>query len=470
MIKTIGGFTRDDATGALVVKGFGGPPRYLASFFGGDDTKGTVAMLATSDDGTNWLPYGPPVHTAVTPASLRDPCVIEYQGVLWMAYTHATFGLANTVFGLSKSIDGGLTWTRLTDVSVAGASAVMGGTIQTAWVDNWYIDDLGVPHLFLSVMIDPTFVGPVKRIETHPLDTTMTSWSAAVRCDSGLPTSSLDYSVTKIGSVYHGYFKDNTAERIVHATSSSYLGPWTVDNTDVFGMAQIEASNVFLLPDGITYRVTADHYLESPATGADQVTNPNADTWRYRFARSYYRDTTDFSTYTAVKELVGVGRFPRIRKIETVDISGLRLGARGSHLQIARASTGQSIPNGGAVSVATFDTVVEDSDGMFDLASRPSVAVVRVPGLYVLAGFAMFPAGAGAGSRFVQVTGNGFNLPGLSDKRPGVAGVDSHIPVSAPVRLRRGDELRVGLFQDSGGALVTSPDPAVTLFATRMDR
>lgn len=455
-----GGFVRDDVTGAIITAG---PTQgYLASMFTGDDQ--AKMQLAVSDDLDTWTPVGYSLAAPDPPATLRDPNLIEYGGKLWCAYTHTNYGIANDFFGLARSDNGGVTWTILADKSVANANTVMGGTIRAAWVDNWYLDDSGVPHLFISVTTDPTFAGPFKKIETHPLTTDMAgAWSTPVRCDTGLPASTLDYSVTKIGATYHLFVKDNTTERICHATGSSYLGPWTVDNTDVIGMAQVEASEVTMLPNG-TYRLTFDNYIHAPATGVDQIVNPDADGWRFRHARTGCRDSATLTGgWSAVKWLDGLNRFARIIQPRSVDITPLRRTQPGHSCLIARTGALNVLNN--TMTPVSFDTIVYDLDGMFTL-TRPGVAVCRVPGEYDVAGYVLWPPGGSGGDRFLQITGNNLDIAGLTSKLPNIAN-DVHQGVNWPLRLRRGDELRMQVFQNSGITLQPNPVVAPSMSISR---
>jgi hypothetical protein len=416
---------------------------YVGIYFGGDDTKGEQLTLAYSRDATNFIPVASPV--AGVPRS-RDQDIIDWQGYHVLAYTKApAFGVVSTGFGLMVSTDYMKTWTAKPDVSL---SSITG--IKRAWGPCW-VKDGAILRCYIGVSTTDSDAGPFSLYETHPLDTTFTSWSTPVAAGSGLPSSVFDFIARKVGSTWIALYKNNTTEFIERATSSSPTGPWTVTNTgDWMGHAAAlgtsppaaEGAHIETLPNGNT-RLWFDRYRIPP--GGD-----------YRAARTYYSDTSDpnlASGWSAPVISNGLGRHARVRKMPLP--AAFAMGAASPHLEVARLAT-WAAPNTYFTPIQ-WDYVDEDATGMFDASVDNTIATVRVGGLVTVSFNAVFLTGA-SGNVFAGVMFNESYDPGWTEKRSG-AGFDPAVSFSLKRRLRRGDRVSAAVQSDVARNLGTSPPP-----------
>ena len=118
----------------------------------------------------------------------------------------------------------------------------------------------------------------------------------------------------------------------------------------------------------------------------------------------------------------------------------------------------QSIPNN-AATVATLSTVVENNDGMADLANNR--IVIKTAGLYVLSGVAGFATNA-TGFRTASLLVGTTTV--ATDYRGANAWYSYASPSSSPVRLAVNDVVTLQVSQNSGAALNTN----VTIALTRL--
>jgi hypothetical protein len=436
-------------------------PQHLGVYFGGDDAMGTKLFLAVGNL-DRMTPVGAPVFTpTIGSAWCRDPDVEFWQGKYWLAFTHATFGQNVTGFGLAYSTDL-QNWTQMADVDM---SAAVGGAANRVWVDQWFIHpDTGQLHLFLSCTSGGD-AGNFTRYETHPTNSTATTWSAPVLCSSGLPTTTLDYSPIKDSSgTWHLFYKNNATERIGRATATSFLGPWSVQTADIFGNSwpSIEASFVIRRPGG-GYRLFFDRYVHPSFPG------------NFIHARTFYSDSSDLITWGTPQQHPNLGRHARVHEINGLDAAKLLASASSSFCELRRFAA-QTLANNTIVPIQ-FDQLPEDTDGMWsgtagsgsplDAAlsgNATPVANVRNGSVYTVTAHGIWLAGTG--DRYMEIDING--IPIITQKLTnGNVSIDSAFNVAQPLRLYRGDQVRLAMYQSSGGLLDTGTPPGVTLRLVR---
>jgi hypothetical protein len=437
------------------------PDQYLGVGFGGDDAAGAKPFLSVGGNLDRLTTVGAPIFTpTIGNAWCRDPDIEFWEGRYWLAFTHGTFGQALTGFGLAYSTDL-QNWTQVADINMSAA-----GTPNRVWVDQWFVNpDTGQLHLFLSCTSGGD-AGNFARWETHPLDSGATTWSAPVLCSVGLPTSTLDYSPIKDDSgLWHLFYKNNTTERIGRATSTTFLGPWTIQVADIFGNTwnHIEAAFVMRRPGG-GFRLFFDRYINPPSTTD------------YIHARTHYADSADLITWNTPKAHPNLARHSRVRRINGMDASRLLASATPSFCELRRFAA-QSLPNG-QITPIEFDQLPEDSDGMWSgvagsgnaldaplSGNATPVANVRNGGVYMLTAHGIWLAGTG--DRYIEIAINGTAV--ITQKiANGAISIDTAINLGQPLRLYRGDQVRLAMYQASGGALNTGTPPGVTLRLVRI--
>lgn len=124
---------------------------------------------------------------------------------------------------------------------------------------------------------------------------------------------------------------------------------------------------------------------------------------------------------------------------------------------IVERSTAQSIPNN-AVTAVTFDTaLINDYSAPLFTLGAPTLLTLTVPGLYSIKGYAAFNVN-GVGFRQIRIELNGTPVVIQSVANLGVAaGSEAHLNVTVDVYTNTTtDNVRMMLYQNSGGALSTS--------------
>lgn len=141
--------------------------RYVFATFPDTDWK---LYVGTSEDGVNFSSAQPgPVYSPPS-GSLRDPSIIKYGEWYYVCHTAGNFG-AVSYFSVAKSRDL-QSWTKVKDVSMAAAADSEGNPVQYTWAPEFFVDDDGSVHVFVSVTSFPGVdMSRGHRIhEIHPLD------------------------------------------------------------------------------------------------------------------------------------------------------------------------------------------------------------------------------------------------------------------------------------------------------------
>jgi hypothetical protein len=208
--------------------------------------------LLDSNDGKAWrlLNGGSSYHESTY--QFRDPSIFKHtDGYYYCAYTNNNFGgFSGNRIGIIKSTNK-TTWSFVTWITFTGAGI--------AWAPEWYVDSNNIPHLFVTLF--------GKIVETYPTNAAFTTWSTPVDITItgiiGLNRNPIDPFVVKIDSTYYLWYAKNGYNWVEYATSTSLLGPYTVqDSNNWAGWGPKEGECLQQLPNG-KWRI----YLE-PVLGA----------------------------------------------------------------------------------------------------------------------------------------------------------------------------------------------------------
>lgn len=223
---------------------------YVASAFRDTDES---LYIFVSDDGKTWSALHEDVFNPGT-EFVRDPSLIIREGTWWMVHTRGpaggAFGVTDS-FGVASSPNGEA-WTEVADVSLA---AITG--IDRAWAPQWFVDEDGTPHVFISVSTDDGATFTI--YETHPTNDAMTTWSAPV--DVGIGANYIDAYVVQKGSFYYLWVKNETTKLIEVFRSSSLTSGYSAFKTgDWAGWGAGLEGESLVRVDARTWRAYLDDY------------------------------------------------------------------------------------------------------------------------------------------------------------------------------------------------------------------
>jgi hypothetical protein len=202
--------------------------------------------IVSTGDGWNWKTIKA---SAYTPASgdFRDPTIIQIGSTLWVAYTAGPFGQV-PYFGLIKSLDGGLTWTFVQNVT----HGITGPDVWT-WGPEFFRDADGSIHVFVAICTNGNPTGSMYMYELHPTTSDLAgSWTSAVLITVIEPGNFFyDNQVLLVNGVYHAFCTSGFG--FVDVTSNTLLGPYTNAQAVTIGGAgttSFESPYIFPLPQG----------------------------------------------------------------------------------------------------------------------------------------------------------------------------------------------------------------------------
>jgi hypothetical protein len=170
------------------------------------------------------------VYTPPPGNNLRDPSIVHHLGRYHLCHTAGNFGGTNY---FSVLVSDNLTnWTRVTDVSMAAV-----GDVRWTWAPEWFLDDDGSLHVFVSASTTPEISTRHVIYELHPLNAELTQWSTptpvtgpAFPAWTGLETGRVgayDAYVVKRSGAYHMFHFDSVTSCIEVARSTNSLtGPY----------------------------------------------------------------------------------------------------------------------------------------------------------------------------------------------------------------------------------------------------
>jgi hypothetical protein len=149
-------------------------------------------------------------------------------GAWWVAFTNPPinnpYAGSTTSIGLVTSTDL-VNWTQFPNIDVTAITGV-----QFVWAPEWFIDDDGSIHLIFCASSNGDHVNGFNIYEIHPTTGTNVSgsWTSPVQITgSGFPSSLLDPTIVKISGTYYLWFKNNLAQMLGYATSTSLTSGYT---------------------------------------------------------------------------------------------------------------------------------------------------------------------------------------------------------------------------------------------------
>ncbi len=155
----------------------------------------------------------------------RDPNIIKWKGVYYLAFTNA----GNTFFTILSSLDL-WNWTKLVDVDCTGATS----NVFHCWAPQFFADTDGSLTIFFSLSHDSVDTNH-QLYYTTPMTSDLSVWSVPLAVGGSLfPVSSIEPGVVKNGSVYTLFFKNDVSGHryIQYATSTSRTSGYAVQTTD----------------------------------------------------------------------------------------------------------------------------------------------------------------------------------------------------------------------------------------------
>lgn len=266
-------------------------PRFLLSTF--RNAEQDKLYLTASFDGREYSPLtGSYVYEETDGNQIRDPSIIRYRGMWYICHTSGT-ELGNASYFRILSSEDLVNWTHIKDVSMEAVP-----NTHYTWAPEWYLEDDGSLHVFVSVSRWPTQEHVFHEI--HPVDPNDLAgeWSAPARLtgpafpdfepltdENGVPINgrrvgTYDAYVIKRQGVYHIWYFNRSTSSLAHATAPALLGPYTAD-------------------------VTSNLYGTGVWKEGQTMTHLGGTSWRFTYANAttsrlwYVESSNDWATWTA---------------------------------------------------------------------------------------------------------------------------------------------------------------------------
>jgi len=202
--------------------------------------------------------------------SVRDPDIVIHNNQYWMTFSAANDGISGTnAIPLATSSDL-INWSYNQLIPTEEGTQV--------WAPQWFTDSDGSVHILANAWTGGADSGTAATYETHPLDSSWTSWSTPTAITGTFPdTQRIDDFVYKQGSMYYMFWSENSTHALYEATSASLMSGWSgaVQITTGGGeMTTGEGPSVAQLPNG-TYAL----YIDALGSGMDLSTSTDLMTW-----------------------------------------------------------------------------------------------------------------------------------------------------------------------------------------------
>jgi hypothetical protein len=196
---------------------------------------------------------------------LRDPSIMKYNGLYYIAYTVQSWTTNSTYFNIASSSN--LTsWTNVASVNSGIAST------QYTWAPEFYVEGSTVK---IITNVQATTCSACFRPYVYTAqNTALTSWSAPAQM-WGLGTNHIDAYVVKSGSTWHAFVKDENAKYIEHWTTTANLTEGWINKGTLFASGY-EGPSLVRLDDG-SWRMYVDHY--SAGDGLYTATSTDLNSW-----------------------------------------------------------------------------------------------------------------------------------------------------------------------------------------------
>ncbi len=208
--------------------------RFLLATFNNGEQQLRILGSTNAADFTGYaqgIVYTPPPGN-----NLRDPSIIHHGGRYYLCHTAGNFGGVN-YFSVLVS-DNLQNWTHVTDASMAAI-----GDVRWTWAPEWFLDDDGSLHVFVSAATTPEISTKHIIHELHPLSADLTQWSAPTPVtgpafpswadDEPGRVGAYDPYVVKRGEAYYMFHFDSVSSCIELARSTNSLtGPYEALGTN----------------------------------------------------------------------------------------------------------------------------------------------------------------------------------------------------------------------------------------------
>lgn len=394
-----------------------------------------LPYLMGSNDGKSW--------TLLRMASIigsppkRDPSIIQYKDKYWLAVTDST----NTYFTVYSSPDL-FEWSEIANVSMTAISLVF-----RVWAPEWFIDDDGTIHVFVAVSTN-SLTNNFQIYRVNPTNAGMTAWSSPTLITITGQSNVIDAFAIKKAGTYYLWYKEETADFIHYASSSTLAGPYTDVETGDWASwgSPIEAPCLVKI-DETTWRIYLNEH-----SGFDSV------------AVYYSESTDDWATWSAKVAITTPWIVAHPTVIRVRDFGTLRnmlatfLQSRKQQGAIVTLAATQIIANNTGVAIS-FTAEAKD-DGDFWAVGQPTRLLAPVTGWYQVGGSAEFAANA-TGKRVIDVrrtlVGGGTEFYGTQD-RSNLSGSDIvTFSTTVTIWMEAGDHAEIVVFQNSGGNLNAGP-------------
>jgi hypothetical protein len=236
--------------------------RFLLATFNNGEQQLRILGSTNAADFTGYaqgIVYTPPPGN-----NLRDPSIIHHHGRYYLCHTAGNFGGTNY---FSVLVSDNLTnWSRITDVSMAAV-----GDVRWTWAPEWFLDDDGSLHVFVSASTTPEISTRHIIYELHPLNADLTQWSAPTPVTGpAFPAwtgsepgrvGAYDAYVVKRGGAYYMFHFDSVTSCIEVARSTNTLTgpyePYRTNNWQGIGLYK-EGPSVMYLGGGRWRMIYAD--------------------------------------------------------------------------------------------------------------------------------------------------------------------------------------------------------------------
>lgn len=249
-------------------------PLLLASFHYDERNQSNTLYLLGSAGGVAWRSINGPSPVYTNPNGQVKDCSIRRDDADGCFYVlHSDAPSAGSTFGLVRYDPHTRTSTRLGGISMAALAGV-----TNVWAPEWFEDFDGSLHVLFTGSTDN--MATSNCYETHPLDDTLTTWSAPVNLTNGaLGGSPIDFFVLRFVNTYYMWFK---AAGPYVATASALTGPWTVTHSGNWGGWSTPNGNGYEGPslvrhDGKWLLYADDGHLKVSTTTNDFAEGPFTD-------------------------------------------------------------------------------------------------------------------------------------------------------------------------------------------------
>lgn len=203
----------------------------------------------------------------------RDPTMIYYDSKWWICYTY------DPNVGVINSTDL-ITWNTVAHVDMSAISS-----LAHTWAPSWFIDVDNSIHVFVACSTSGS-TSNFQIYEVHPTNSGMTIWSSPIAITITGKSDTIDPFVVLKDGTYYIWYKEEDADYIEYASSSTLTGTYTPVQTGNWASwgSPMENPCLYTLPDG-TWRIIFQQH-----SGFDPV-------------QEWYSDSVDWSSWTSKKAL-----------------------------------------------------------------------------------------------------------------------------------------------------------------------